>query len=246
MVIVPRRGRSSKPLRRSRANCCRHLAVDKPGADRPLPAPTPSKSMSTASPTARTSSSPASWSISRRPACIPAIPPAPCRPIRCGRDHGANSNAQTVALARALNVARADERAVRHQGRRHLRARGQSARQPHRAVRRQGDRRADRQDRRAHHGGRDAGQRSICDDRRASQPCRGQGSGVPVRPLPRRRHRAGPGDEIHRRGHGHGPRASAAPSPRASSAPALAAAGRHGLHVGERRRQGWRSSRRAR
>ena len=53
---------------------------------------------------------------------------------------------------------RADERAIRHQGRRHLCAGGQSARLAHRAVRRQGDRPAGRQDRRAHHGGRDAGE----------------------------------------------------------------------------------------
>ena len=32
---------------------------------------------------------------------------------------------------------------------------------------------------------------------------RGQGSGVPVRPLPRRRHRAGAGDALDRRGDGH-------------------------------------------
>ena len=51
---------------------------------------------------------------------------------------------------------RADERAVRHQGRRHLRARGQSARLAHGAVRRQGDRAAGRQDRGARHGRRDA------------------------------------------------------------------------------------------
>ena len=51
---------------------------------------------------------------------------------------------------------RADERAVRGQGRRCLRARGQPARLAHGAVRRQGDRRADRQDRRAGHGRRDA------------------------------------------------------------------------------------------
>ena len=40
------------------------------------------KSTSTASATARTPSSSASWSISRRPASIPAIPPARCRRIR--------------------------------------------------------------------------------------------------------------------------------------------------------------------
>ena len=51
---------------------------------------------------------------------------------------------------------RADERAIRHQGRRHLRAGGESARLAHRAVRRQGDRPAGRQDRGARHGGRKA------------------------------------------------------------------------------------------
>ena len=51
---------------------------------------------------------------------------------------------------------RADERAIRHQGRRHLCARGQSARLAHGAVRRQGDRHSGRQDRGAHHGRRSA------------------------------------------------------------------------------------------
>ncbi len=50
---------------------------------------------------------------------------------------------------------RPDERAVRHQGRRHLRAGGQSARLAHRAVRRQGHRPAGGEDRGAHHGGRE-------------------------------------------------------------------------------------------
>ena len=51
---------------------------------------------------------------------------------------------------------RPDERAIRHQGRRHLCARSQSARLAHGAVRRQGDRPTGGQDRGAHHGGRDA------------------------------------------------------------------------------------------
>ena len=38
-----------------------------------------------------------------------------------------------------------------------------------------------------------------------SDACRRQGGGVPVRPLPRRRHRARPGDEIDRRGDGPRP-----------------------------------------
>ena len=51
---------------------------------------------------------------------------------------------------------RADECAIRAQGRRDLCARSQSARLAHRALRRQGRRRAHRQDRRARHGGREA------------------------------------------------------------------------------------------
>ncbi len=52
------------------------------------------------------------------------------------------------------------------------------------------------------------------------QAPRGQGSGVPVRALPRRRYRAGPGDEIDRRGDGHRRLRSRSPSPRARSAAA--------------------------
>ena len=52
---------------------------------------------------------------------------------------------------------RLDERAIRAQGRRDLRARSQSARVAHRALRRQGDRPADRQDRQPRHGRRAAG-----------------------------------------------------------------------------------------
>ncbi len=69
------------------------------------------------------------------------------RPPR-GRD------AQARAGARRR---RPDERAIRAQGRRDLRARGQSAGLAHRAVRRQGDRRTDRQDREPRHGRRAAG-----------------------------------------------------------------------------------------
>ena len=63
---------------------------------------------------------------------------------------------------------RADERPVRGQGRRRLSDRGQSARQPHRAVRRQGDRHADRQDRGAGDGRREAGRFPA--DPRATSP----------------------------------------------------------------------------
>ena len=52
------------------------------------------------------------------------------------------------------------------------------------------------------------------------QAHRGQGSGVPVRPLPRRRRHPRSRDALDRRGHGARFRISAAPSPSSSSAPA--------------------------
>jgi carbamoyl-phosphate synthase large subunit len=97
---------------------------------------------------------------------------------------------------------RLDEHSVRHQGRRHLRARSESPRQPHRPLRRQGDRSSRRQDRRPDHGRRVAG---VFRPARAppSQPHVGEGGRVPVFPFPRRRHHSRPGDEIDRRGDGH-------------------------------------------
>ena len=56
---------------------------------------------------------------------------------------------QTVALAHGARRRWADQRAVRDQGRRRLRARGESAREPHDPVRVEGDRRAARVARRA-------------------------------------------------------------------------------------------------
>ena len=53
---------------------------------------------------------------------------------------------------------RPDERAIRHQGRRHLRAGSQSARLAHGTLRRQGDRLTRSQDRRPHHGRREPGE----------------------------------------------------------------------------------------
>ena len=98
---------------------------------------------------------------------------------------------------------RADERAIRAEGWRDLRARGQSARLAHGAVRRQGDRQADRGDRESRHG-----RRTACFVRshaRKARSRRGQGSGVPVRPLPRRRHGLGAGNALDRRGDGNRP-----------------------------------------
>ena len=93
-----------------------------------------------------------------------------------------------------------DERAVRRQGRRGLCAGGQSARQPHGAVRRQGDRPADRQVCRPPDG------RQIAEVARHQEGARqahcGQGSGLPVRPLPGSRRHPGSRDALDRRGHG--------------------------------------------
>ena len=91
---------------------------------------------------------------------------------------------------------RADECPVRDPGRRHLRARGQSACLAHRAVRRQGDRHPDRQDRGAADGRRKARRFQV--GAGADQACRRQGSRVSLRAVPRRRHGAGAGDALHR------------------------------------------------
>ena len=98
---------------------------------------------------------------------------------------------------------RPDERAVRGEGRRGLRARGQSAREPHGAVRRQGDRPADRQVRRPPDGRRVAEEPRHQEEQ--GQAHRGQGSGVPVRALPRRRRDPRTRDALDRRGHGPRP-----------------------------------------
>ena len=85
-----------------------------PGADRQLPADAIEVDVDALA-TARTSTSPASWSISRRPASTPATAPARCRPIRWTTPPSRRSAEQTETLAKGLNV-RSDERAVRDQG----------------------------------------------------------------------------------------------------------------------------------
>ncbi len=115
---------------------------------------------------------------------------------------------------------RPDERAIRHQGRRHLRAGGQSARLAHRALRRQGDRPAGREDRqRASWRARSLSSFNLKPP--SSEHIGGQGSGAS-------RSRASPawtpcwGPEMQSDRRGDGPRREfrAAPSPRARSAPA--------------------------
>ena len=113
---------------------------------------------------------------------------------------------QTTALAKALNVGGLMNVQFAIQDGDNLHPRGQSARLAHRAVRRQDHRQADRQDRRARYGRRDAGPglRPLWRQagRRHPPAYRGQGSRLPLRPLPRRRHAAWAGDALHRRGHG--------------------------------------------
>ena len=84
-----------------------------------------------------------------------------------------------------------------------------------------------------HHGRREA--RRLQAEEAQAQPCRRQGIGVPVRALPRRRHRARPGDALDRRGDGHRPlvrdRVRQEPARRRH---ARAAQG-HGVRLGARR-----------
>ena len=110
---------------------------------------------------------------------------------------------------------------------RHLRARGEPARLAHRAVRLQGDRRAAGQDRGALHGRAHAGRAGPLEERIPKYYSR-QGGRVPLHQVPRRRHRARPGDEVDRRGDGRPGAPSARPSPRRRGRGRRAAAGRQG------------------
>ena len=105
--------------------------------------------------------------------------------IRRGRRHRASGQ----DAGRGAGGGRADERAVRGQGHPGLHPGGQPAGQPHRAVRRQGDRHRHRQDRGAGDGGGEAVQ--LHPQRPQPAAHRGQGSGLPVRPLPECRHHPG-------------------------------------------------------
>ena len=70
-----------------------------------------------------------------------------------------------------------------------------------------------------------------------ARPCRRQGIGLPVRALPRRRHRARPGDALDRRGHGHRPlvRGGLRQEPARRRHPRAAQG--HGVRLGARERQ---------
>ena len=96
---------------------------------------------------------------------------------------------------------RPDERAVRHQGRRGLRPRGQSARVTHRAVPLEGDGNPARQSGGQADDRQDAG-RAGPDERSRGLRLLRQDAGLPVRAVPGRGHAPRPGDEIDGRGHG--------------------------------------------
>ena len=162
-------------------------------------------------------------------ACV--LPPHSLKPEVIAEIDPADPRARLGAAGR-----RPDERAICGQGRRHLRARGQSARLAHGAVRRQGGGHAGGQDRGPHHGGRAA--QELRSQAAAIRSCGGEGSRLPVRPFPGRRHRAGAGDEVDRRGHGHRSFVRDRVRQKPARRRLAAAAQGHRVRVGARRRQG--------
>ena len=153
---------------------------------------------------------------------------------------------QAKAMAIALKVGGLMNVQFALQGRRDLRAGGQPARQPHRPLRRQGHRPPGGQDRGAHHGRRKPRRRLRAlrqeGRRHGAEAHRGQGSRVPLRPLPRRRHAAWPGDEIHRRGDGPRHRLRAGLRQEPARRRRRPAALRHAVRLGARRGQGVRAA----
>ena len=155
--------------------------------------------------TARTSTSPASWSISRRPASIPATAPARCRRTRCPSTVIAEIRRQTEAMAKALNVVglmnvqfavKDDEIYVLEVNPRASRTVPFVAKATGLPIAKIAAR--------VMAGEQVARLQPRTPPMRA--PCRGQGSGLPLRPLPRRRHHPRAGDEVDRRGDGPRPR----------------------------------------
>jgi carbamoyl-phosphate synthase large subunit len=114
---------------------------------------------------------------------------------------------QTEMMARGLNVVGLMNVQFAIQGRgdgRGLCAGSQSARLAHRALRLQGHQPAAGQDRRALHGRPQPG-RPGRDARSDPALFLGEGSGIPLRQVSRRRYHPRPGNEVHRRGDGRRP-----------------------------------------
>ena len=118
------------------------------------------------------------------------------------RRPGGGDAATHPRLCRAARGGGPAQRAVRHQERRGLRARGQPARVPHGAVRVQDDRSAAGQPGGGGHGREDP-RGSGPARRRAPALCRRQGGGVPLQQAPGCGSDPGAGDALDRRGHGH-------------------------------------------
>ena len=187
-------------------------------------------------PTAATSSSPASWSISRRPASIPATAPARCRPIRCRPTIVAEIERQTAALARALGVVGLMnvQFAVKDGTVYVLEVNPRASRTVPFVAKATGMPIAKIAARR--HGGREA-RRASRSSRARRRACRGEGGGVPLRALPRRRSHPRAGDEIDRRGDGLDADFGRAFAKSQLGAGVDSAAHGHGLRLGARPRQ---------
>ena len=148
------------------------------------------------------SSSAASWSTSSTPESIRATAPACCRRARSSaamQEELMRADADAGARTRR---GRSDQCAVRDLRGRDLHPGSQSARLAHDPVRQQGDRRAAGEARRAGDGGQEARGPRLHRGARPA-PCLGQGVGVSLRALPRRRHDSRPRDEIDRRSDGN-------------------------------------------
>ena len=141
-----------------------------------------------------------SCSTSRKPACIRAIPPACCphhRSARCATRRSARSSANGEGARRG----RSPQRAARSRRRRHLRARGQSARVANGSVRVEGNRSEPRGGCVPRHRRRSGGRARPV---RGTVPgaCLGEGGSASLRALPGCRPGARSRNACHRRGDG--------------------------------------------
>ena len=166
---------------------------------------TRSRSTSTASATARTCSSPASWSISRRPASIRATRACSLPPRSLSPETIAELERQTHGAGAGARRRRADERAVRA-SRTATSTCSRSTRAPRAPCPSSPRSSASRSPRSRRASWRARASPRFGLDAEGARPYRRQGGGVPLRPLPRRRHAARPGDALDRRGHRPRPR----------------------------------------
>ena len=182
--------------------------------------------------------SPASWSTSRRPAFIPAIPPARCRRTISRPRSIAELDRQTRALALALKVGGLMnvQYAIKDGDIYVLEVNPRASRTVPFVAKVTGIPAAKIAARIM--AGETLGELSSSSRRlriRHRAPCRRQGSGVPVRALRRQgRYRARPGNEIDRRSHGHRPRLQCRLRQKPARRRHAAAEKRHGLRLGAR------------